>query len=225
MIRLLAVLVLSGVGNAWSQVLLTDSFDSSVIDSEKWYIDLPMETSQAYVSNGKFVTYDRGIIRTKTSFNPYFEPYMVEGVFTVQNWETVFCVTLRSNGNLDIPSNEPLGIRVGFWSKSTDPGITINPIYLNSTGLGVSALPPLDGSSYAFAITDFGNKISVAINGSVVEFDNVNDYNSGGSISLFSSYYGGLNQMDNFKVSSVPEPSSLSLLLASWVIALPYRKR
>ena len=174
---------------------------------------MPFATSQAYVSNGKFVSYDRGIITTKDAFNPYLQPYMVEGVFTPENWQTVFCVTLRSNGNLDIPSSESLGIRVGFWSSAFDPGLSITPVFLNGGGTSVSALPAFSvGSPYNFAITDFGDTIAVAINGMEVAVANVNDYKSGGSVSLFSSYQNGSNQVDNFKVSSVPEPSALSLL-------------
>jgi hypothetical protein len=209
-----------------ADVLLTDSFDGSSIDSSKWNINLPFATSQAYVSNGKFVSYDRGIITTKAAFNPYLQPYMVEGVFTPENWQTVFCVTLRGNGNLDIPSSESLGIRVGFWSSAFDPGLSINPIFLNATGTGVSALPAFAiGSPYTFAITDFGDTITVAINGTEVAVANVNDYKSGGSISLFSSYQNGLNQVDNFKVSSVPEPSALSLLTVGFGALAVIRRR
>ena len=196
-----------------ADVLLTDSFDGSSIDSSNWNINLPFATSQAYVSNGKFVTYDRGIITSTATFNPYIQPYVVEGVFTPENWNTVFCVTLRSNGALDIPSSESLGIRVGFWS-SPMPGVTVTPVFLNNSGSNVSSsIPSLaNGVSYDFAITDFGNKISVAINGSEVVVADINDYTSGGSISLFSSQQYVLNKLDVIKVNSVHEPSALSLL-------------
>ena len=209
-----------------ADVLLTDSFDGSSIDASKWNVNLPFGTSQAYVSNGKFVTYDRGIITSTATFNPYVQPYVVEGVFTPENWNTVFCVTLRSNGVLDIPSSESLGIRVGFWS-SASPGVTINPIFMNATGSGVSALPALpNGTPYAFAITDFGSKISVAINGTEVVVADISDYTSGGSISLFSSHQYGLNNVENIKVTPVPEPTSLSLLaLGAVVVALGRRKK
>ena len=210
-----------------ADVLLTDSFDGSSIDASKWNVNLPFGTSQAYLSNGKFVTYDRGIITSTATFNPYVQPYVVEGVFTPENWNTVFCVTLRSNGVLDIPSSESLGIRVGFWS-SPMPGVTVTPVFLNSAGSNVSSsISSLaNGVSYDFAITDFGNKISVAINGSEVVVADINDYTSGGSVSLFSSYQYGLNKVDGIKVTSVPEPSSISLLVLGWVVvALGRRKK
>jgi len=208
-----------------ADVLLTDSFDGSSIDASKWNVNLPFGTSQAYVSNGKFVTYDRGIITSTATFNPYVQPYVVEGVFTPENWNTVFCVTLRSNGVLDIPSSESLGIRVGFWSSANPFGVTINPVFMNATGSGVSALPALpNGSPYAFAITDFGSKISVAINGTEVVVADISDYTSGGSISLFSSHQYGLNNVENIKVTSVPEPTSLSLLALGGLV-LAFKKR
>ena len=228
---LLAVLVIAFAGNSWSQ-LFTDTFNGRVLDSSKWSVVLPFTESVASLSSGALISKNRGGVITTSEF---LSPYEVSGTFINNNARSVFIVTLRSDGSSDTDIYKGLrGVSVSFWADDASPnnsiGITTmignGPYY--ETTFHYSA-PLASGSPIFYRIFDYGNKIGVEVNDTFIT-ELSTSYFLGGKIGLSSRENSSINLWGSGDVSImdfqvIPEPSSLSLLLAGGAVLMAGRRR
>ena len=224
---LLAVLVLALAGNAWSQ-LFTDTFNGRTLDSSKWNVLLPFAESVASLSSGAVISKNRGGIITASDF---LSPYEISGTFMNNNARSVFIVTLRSDGSSDTDIYRGLrGLSVSFWADDAFPNNRIGI----STSQGTGALWETNfalpsGSPIFYRIFDYGSRISLEVNDTfITEFST--SYALGGKIGLSSRENASINLWGSGDVSImdfqvIPEPSSLSLLLAGGAVLAAARRR
>jgi hypothetical protein len=238
MIRLLAVLVyvfgIVGIQNSFAQSLF-DSFDGSSISAANWNTFYPsFNNSSIAVSNGSVTFQNGSFLTTKEQF---IKPTIV-GKFSITGWEyDRFKVIFRSDGTtIDSHWQVPRsGVGVAFTASSNPDwgsGQTVQ-IWDFSTDTKLTAVGPTlnRNTFYDFKIVDDGNLISVFL-------DNLStpilSYSTAVSLGNFVQignreqaagswpppYY---LQMDY--ISIIPEPSSLSLLLAGGAALMVKRRR
>lgn len=225
--QLVALLVMALAGNAWSQVLFSDSFDGAVLDSSKWSTIFPFSGAELSVQGGFLRSNGRGTIVTKAGLN---SPYTVKGSFSNANDFSVFEVWLRSDGITIPTSGEGWvgGIGISFWGGPnfwSSPGVKVGlsdyspNIFTDSTGFNPN-------QTYEFIITDFGNRITLDVDG-VRRFDVSTSFSTGNKIAFNSrqNLSGQLGQTDVFQIEIVPEPSTFSLLLSGGALLMARRRR
>ena len=190
-------------GNA--QVLFEDSFGGTSLDTSKWEVVLPFESSSVSVNNGYVLSQDRGQIITKQSFG---FPYTLSGSFSSSFSDDLIGVTLRTSGaNLGRELwGAASGLGVGFWMAG----------FINMGESGFDEIPGSRHSfafelnqTYNFSIFDSGDSVTVKINGIEI-MSVVTSYSTGSKIAFDSRQPGGNVSYSNIQI--VPEPSVLSLL-------------
>jgi hypothetical protein len=228
-------------------VVFEDSFNGNTLDSSKWNTLFPFSDSTVSVGGGAVNLVARGTIATKTSFTT---PYTLTGSFINQNNTahsaySVFLLNFRSSGNIisgDIYKNLD-GFMISFWPRSTVGGsdglfLSIaNPASpfgeTKTTNLASRGFFPTTGQEHFFALTDSGDGFTFDIDG-VRVFDYTSSLSFGDKIGFASretmqfpgSDYTGDVKVNGVQVtSSVPEPSSLSLLALGGVVVMAGRQR
>ena len=205
-----------------ADVLLTDSFDGALIDSAKWTAYRPQGGSQVFLSGGNLVMQMRGGVDSVMALPNELQ---VEGGFRFTGYEDHFAVVLRSELSIANGYYEKTGIRVSFQDNS-------QTLRIQELGNGVNneiafTFYTLNrNTDYTFKIVDQNNIVSLYFNGSASPVIQATTLFRPGS---FISFYdrenpGNETQLQYVAVSSIPEPSSLSLLLAGGV-GLMFRKR
>ena len=202
-----------------AQVLFEDSFGGTSLDTSKWEVVLPFESSSVSVNNGYVLSQDRGQIITKQNFG---FPYTLSGSFSSSFSDDLIGVTLRTSGsNLGRELwGAASGLGVGFWMAG----------FIN---MGESGFDEIPGSrhpfafelnqTYNFSIHDNGNSVTVKIN-DIEIMSVVTSYSTGSRIAFDSRETGGNVSYSNIQV--VPEPSAVSLLaVALGGLAMMRRRR
>ena len=207
-----------------ADVLLTDSFDGSSIDSTKWTAYRPQGGSQVFESGGNLVMQMRGGVDSVMALPNELQ---VEGGFRFTGYEDHFAVVLRSDLSIANGYYEKTGIRVSFQDNS-------QTLRIQELGSGINneiafTFYTLNrNTDYTFKIVDQNNTVSLYLNGDSSPLVQATTFFRPGS---FISFYdrenpGNETQLQYVAVSSIPEPSSLSLLaLGGAVVALGRRKR
>lgn len=212
-----------------AEVLFTDSFDGSAVDSGKWKIILPPD----YGSHvGAAVSQSNGALRLSNLGHafaeaaPYLE-YEVNGTFRLSNNYDIFGITLRSNAVLSRwPSGDygPAdGILVLFWAESGV--ITISNGNQSADVIYNIGFPP--NTDFRFRIFDSGTTVHTYINDALVASFN-SSYSPGSKVGFFSREGGTVlptQTVSLLDVSIIPEPSSLSLLVLGGVLMALRRRR
>ena len=227
-------------------LVLQDSFDGSSLDSSKWNTLLPFSDSSVSVGGGAVNLVARGTIVTKTSFTA---PYTLTGSFINQNNTahsaySVFLLNFRTSGNVisgDIYKNLD-GFMISFWPRSTVGGseglfLTVaNPASpygeTKTTNLASQSFFPITGQEHFFSLADYGDRFTFDVDGirmfdytSSTSFGNKLGFASRETLQFTGSDYTGDVVINSVQVS-VPEPSSLSLLVLGGVaMAFGRRKR
>jgi hypothetical protein len=203
-----------------ADVLLTDSFDGTGLDSSKWDVLLPFGNSSISVQNGILSSVNSGKILPKTSFTG---PITISGTFNLKSRSSVFQVALRSDGQ--VPANNPYGvlsgIQIGFLNDdTTGTGNQSSLIWVQEWGSNYERsvvknyLTPVGLNVFEnFSIVDDGYQISVFLNGVQVISTSTN-YTQGSRIAFAGrESLAGISQTDIGELQIIPEPSSLSLLM------------
>ena len=221
-------------GSLHGQVLLTDTFDGSVIDSSKWSVltsqYTPAGTAGAvYVSGGNAVLVNRGTIITKSEFRSSYE---LTGRFRIDGNIDRFGVWLRTTGTSTNPwKDQDNGVFINFqqetfgdtsrqwiglneWSVGGELNITApytsdNNCYLKEL-TNVSANIP-SNAWLNFKIRDDGNNVSVYLNDLDNALFSVSTRFTPGSKVAFNNGYSN-NQVSIDSITIVPETSSLAIL-------------
>jgi hypothetical protein len=208
-------------------VVFEDSFNGNSLDSSKWKTLSPFSDSTVSVGNGGVNLVARGTIVTKTSFAA---PYTLTGSFINQNNTahspySVFLINFRSSGQ--ILSSDPYGNLDGFqitlWPSSASPDpVGLRLLYNQTSLIGLDNFHLNNaGHEYFFSLVDTGDSITFDIDG-VRYFTYSSTLSSGTQIGFASretmqfpgSDYTGDVKINGVQVtSSVPEPSSISLLM------------
>jgi hypothetical protein len=240
MTRFLAVLVLALAGNAWSQTLFYDSFVGASIDPLKWNVVNPFvgsgpeRSSVTPFTSGQFArSMNRG---TLVPLQDYTSPYLVSGIFRTASLFDIASIDLRTDGQLN-PNNIYggfNGLSVTFWSPANYWGVGGIHVYRSdgsepfASTYARSFAPNIE---YTFSILDTGDALTINVEGSDMspfEWVVPTSFSAGSKIGFGSRHYhmGQTGVTDFLEVQvSVPEPSSLSLLLVGGLVALARRKR
>jgi hypothetical protein len=230
--RLLPLLVLVLAGNAWSQGLLSDSFDDAILDSAKWDTLLPFGNSSISVQNGILTSVNSGKILPKISVTG---PITISGNFNLKSRSSAFQVSLRTDGQ--VPQNNPYGvlngIQVGFLhDDTTGTGNQSSLIWVHEWGanyersVATNYLAPVGLNVFEnFAIIDDGSQISVFLNG-VQVISALTNFSHGTKLGFAGrESLAGVSQTEIGEIQIVPEPSSLSLLALGAVVVALRKKR
>jgi len=220
-------------------VVFHDSFNGNSLDSSKWKTLSPFSDSTVSIVNGGANLVARGTIVTKTSFTV---PYTLTGSFINQNNTahspySVFLINFRSSGQ--ILSSDPYGNLDGFqitlWPSSASPDpVGLRLLYNQTSLIGLDNFHLNNaGHEYFFSLVDTGDSITFDIDG-VRYFTYSSNLSSGTQIGFASretmqfpgSDYTGDVKLNGVQVtSSVPEPSSLSLLVLGGVVVASGRRK
>lgn len=229
-----------------ADVLFTDSFDGSAIDSSKWdVITSPYTpagtTGAVYVNGGNVVLVNRGTIITKSEFTLSYE---LTGRFRIDGNIDRFGIFLRTTGTSTNPwKDQDNGVFINFQQeKINDPnqawiGITewsvgglLYPTapYTNDSNCHNSILTTVDADIPSntwlnFKITDDGSNVSVYLSDLDNALLSASTTFAPGSRIAFNNGYSN-NQVSIDSIVIVPEPSSFSLL-ALGGLALAFKKR
>jgi hypothetical protein len=205
-----------------ADVLLTDSFDGSQIESTKWTAYRPQGGSQVFESGGNLVMQMRGGVDSVMTLP---DELQIEGGFRFTGYEDHFAVVLRSDLSIANGYYEKTGIRVSFQDNSQTLRIQELGSGINNE-IAFSFYTLNRNTDYTFKIVDQNNIVSLYLNGDSYPVIQATTFFRPGS---FISFYdrenpGNETQLQYVSVSSVPEPSSLSLLLAGVTVLLARRR-
>ena len=203
-----------------AEVLLTDSFEGSTLDSAKWEALFPFSDSSISVQEGYLSSLNRGIILSKAQF---VNPITVSGNFNLKYSHSLFQIILRSDGQYtsDLPYGVVNGVTVGFMNGVVwvdEYGISnVGHLWDDYRNIGLDVFQ-------SFSISDNGFEISVSLNGNQL-FSVSTSFSPGSKVAFFGreNVYGP-DRTDIGQIEIVPEPSSLSLLLVGGVVLMAGRR-
>ena len=214
----IAITFLPAIASA--QVLLTDNFAGSSVNSSLWNTVTPFSDSSVTESGGALSLTNRGQIYSTQSFQ---QPIQITGQFQFTgNGFDQFTIRTQTDAVSTTPSAEfDNGFRFAIVSKF-DNGSTSNNIEIKYTQnfvqmAGISATLPINiGQLYDFKITDDGSTASFFINGTnqlSLTFGNgfgaglVGFYNREGAAGGSSNSAGSVTAISNLTITAIPEPS------------------
>lgn len=238
--RLLAVLVLALAGNAWSQTLLIDPFEGSAIDLSKWNVNIPYSDSAVFLESGEVVFRNGGSLITKDSL-PTSTTLSGSFRFTGSMWDR-FSINLRSNGNLRFGTYGTYAsdIYVEIQHTGGESGGPIKNVTVSHDGVAhydqgqFGAFGRFESNTtYDFKIEDTGVNVNVYVNDFITPLVTATTSTREGFLIAIGNREGGGNgswisngselRLDN--ISIIPEPSSLSLLLAGGAVLMARRRK
>jgi len=233
-IILILILIKGATFNTFADSLL-DQFDGPLINSSDWNISFTSYGNSAVEQNAGLLTIKNGAFLTAK--NPFGNP-TISGKFSFTGWEyDRFQVIFRSDG-IQNDSQFPLnGVGVQF-TPSSNPDFgsskTVQFFNYNNFTTLASASPTISMNTfYEFKITDNGSNISVFLENMVVPLFSYST----------SSTYGDMVQirnreqaagswpppyflnLDYVSIQGVPEPSSLSLIIAGGAVLVAGRRK
>jgi hypothetical protein len=226
------VLVLAPLRSFCDVVVFEDSFNGSVFDTSKWQVFAPLPDSSMTISSGNAVFFQRGILITQQNLPT---SYIVTGRFAFTGGPyDQFHINLRTDGALMQDWwNFPNDVYVGFNRRYGDPGVEgQNNVRLQAYGETLGSFTFINDIFYDFKIIDTGDSITLFLDDLTVPFLFANTTaGSGNKIGIQNrGYVPWFPTSDNqvkldYITISVPEPYSLSLLLAGGSVLMAGRRR
>jgi len=231
MINNIFVLALLLSASLQADVLFTDSFDGPAVDPNKWNTVLPYGDSAVSQASGSLHLERQGGVFTAAA---YSQPFELTGTFINHNVYSLLTVVLRSDESIANNNYKTAnGIHVMFWgplgfSEGGRIDIRVEDPLITNWGTNLAVNPE---DQHSFRIVDTGSSVRVEFNGSLI-VDYQTTFSLGGKVGFFSrdsrdnfgpgpSRWEGDTEILSAQISSVPEPSSLSLLaLGGVVVAL-----
>ena len=238
--RLLSLLVFALTSNVWSQTLFSDPFDGSAIDSSKWNVNIPYSDSALFLENGEVVFRNGGSLITK---NPLPTSTVLSGSFrfTGSMWDR-FSINLRANGNLRFGTYGTYAsdIYVEIQHTGGESGGPIKNVTISHDGIAHYDQGQFgtfgrfeSNTTYDFKIEDTGLNISVYVNDFITPLVTATTSTREGFFIAIGNREGGGNgswisngsELRLESIALIPEPTSLSLLIAGGLVALGRRRK
>jgi hypothetical protein len=223
MINNIFVLALLLSASLQADVLFTDSFDGPAVDPNKWNTVLPYGDSAVSQASGSLHLERQGGVFTAAA---YSQPFELTGTFINHNVYSLLTVVLRSDESIANNNYKTAnGIHVMFWgplgfSEGGRIDIRVEDPLIPNWGTNLAVNPE---DQHSFRIVDTGSSVRVEFNGSLI-LDYQTTFSLGGKVGFFSrdsrdnfgpgpSRWEGDTEILSAQISSVPEPSSLSLIV------------
>jgi len=222
--KTIAIFLLAGItSSSYAATSIFDNFNDGVIDATKWQVILPFGVSQLVENNGYIQSVGRGILGTKDNVDANIQ---ISGKFMAVDLHANPKISFRS----DLSAYDSFGSRLGLtlnFSINT-PGLWIESRWSDGTGGTIGSAASYSwqtGVFYDFQINDDGNNIEVFING-VSTLTGFTSRRAGDLVGFFSREASDSTaRFDDISIQVIPEPSSLSLLLAGGAVLMAGRRR
>jgi len=221
---------------AYSQIqIINDDFNGTAINTSTWQVLAPMGDSSMTVLGGSAVFFQRGILISNENMPSSYE---IEGRFAFTGGShDCFQINLRTDGALmQDYFNFPNDVYVQFSRRGGDDGDQTgnHNVYIESYGATYGNYTFNNDAYCDFKIVDTGNLITLYLNDLVTPFLSLNSTaGSGHKIGIENRGYvpwwptfDNQVKLEFLKVTtSIPEPSSLSLLALGAAVVALRRKR
>lgn len=218
-------LAISSWASVQAQTLVSDTFSGGTIDGAKWTTVLPTGSSSVVQSSGVVTTTGRGILATVSAFT---SPYSISGTFSmlsdVEHFNIVFRTDLSTAGSGS--SYERAGMLVSFSNDGNEVSIQRFASASDWALLSSASYLLTTNQSYDFVISDYGNLITVAVNGTSL-LSASNSYATGGKVGFYSREFASTaTAIDSVSIAAIPEPGTYATLagLFALVGAFCFRK-
>ena len=209
-----------------------DTFDGSLINNSKWDVILPHGNSQISLQNGFLQSINMGTIVSKQSFS---FPYTLYATFMMPTGHDLTNITIRSDGAIDSrdPWRRVNGLNFEIWANPWPAGNIFVERVPNDILAGnidgifqYTRIGLTNNIIYSLRIEDTGNQITFSLDGQQL-FTTPTSFASGAKISFSSREFteGQTGQTNLYYLEVIPEPTSLSLLLASGAVLMAGRRR
>jgi hypothetical protein len=192
------------------------------LDANTWNALTPFSDSQMTISDGTASFLNRGILTSTVNFPTSIE---ISGSFEFTGITSdMFQIDLRTDGTLLSPAeNWANGVYIGFGGDEAGLNSANNVKIQGSVVSSYGSFTFAPDAFYNFEITDNGNTINLYLNNLTTPMLVLSDSESyGNEIAMQDSRGtagGGIEGeglgvvLDNFSVTPVPEPSTVSLFM------------
>lgn len=212
--------------------IVADDFNDNSFDTSKWEVLAPLNYSGATATeqNHRLELFSRAHLRTLDEFDPTEHPLRIAGIWEFGTGDDFLQILTRSNGEPGGGSGETqTGIE--FYASAISDNMRITGRGLTVTGGGFVDIPIGGGDRFFFEIYDYGDELSfllseiggdastamVTASATQAMLDNhVVFHNREGSHTSF---------LDSVTISTIPEPSSIVLILLGMLGMLSIRRR
>lgn len=202
-------------------ILLSDDFSGTSLDPSKWTTILPYGTSSVTQSGGAVTTLGRGVLATA---NSYFQPYIINGSFTLLNDFEHFNVGFRTDLSF-LPDADLYNTLSGMFVSFANDGDQISIQGSGYNEVTQKNYTLLTGQTYFFSIFDDGTEISLAING-VTELTASTTVATGSHAAFYSREFSNTaTSLDSVNIVGVPETGAITWGLAVALVGLAVVRR
>jgi hypothetical protein len=223
---LLLLVALAGI--AHGQVLLSDTFSGSSVNTSNWSVSLPYADTSAPVSSGRVsLTNGAGLL----SVSNYATPIEVSFSFAItgSNYES-FNVYTRSDQFYPDGYAFQNGVGVSIRIQS-DTGVTAGNIMLHDDGATIASgtIPLSLNTLYSARLVDTGSALTLYWGSDTSPFitattaadygDKVGAWNRHGAAAGSSISAGSITQIDSLTISAIPEPSTYAAIFGCVTLA------
>lgn len=207
-----------------AQVLLTDNFNDSTINTGLWTVSTPYGDSTVTETSGYLQVQNRGRL---TAIQNFSQPYTITGNVLLSNNEfSNLKIVLRSD-NGSIGASEMGGVAIQIQIRGDSGYQNQLSIYTNGAPAEFSASTSLTTSLsldtwYGFEIRDTGTQVSFYWDGATTPTltldtsysvgSQIGFYNREGAAAGSGISANGIARFDSFTVTAVPEPSTYAAI-------------
>lgn len=216
-------------------MLLGDNFNDNSLDGSIWSTNTAALGSAVVEQNQRIEITERGNLYTTTQYDPLVVgPMTITGRWTLQTSGDILDVITRSDPNdlstVAFPNN---GITFQYNENTAVPVINISRISNGAfTLLTQTQINFAPGEVFDFTITDDGTNVAFSVvevggggkSASISSTDST-DFATDHVVFTNSRFGNFTAYLDNVQISSVPEPSSIALLITGGLCLIGFRRR
>lgn len=221
-----------------AQVLLTDDFNDSSIDSGKWTTQTPYEDSEVIEDSGYLQVQNRGRLTSVLNFTT---PYVISGSIQLSNNEFTNAKIVIRSDNGSIGAAEMKGIAIQFRVKGdvgefpSQLAIYTNGDSLEYWGYTSTSTDFILDTWYSFEIRDLGSSVELYWNGaSTATLTLYSSYSVGNEIGFYNREGAaagsgisadGMARLDSITITAVPEPATYAVIFGIMALGFVIFKR
>jgi hypothetical protein len=220
-----------------AQVLLTDNFNDSSIDSGKWTTQTPYGDSSIIEGSGYLQVQNRGRL---TSVLDFTSPYIISGSIQLSNNQFSNAKIVIRSDDGSIGAAEMGGIAIQFQVR--EDGAVQNQLSIFTNGAPIESTASVSLNTtlnldtwYSFEIRDLGSSVELYWNGSSTSTLILNStysvgskigfYNREGSAAGSGISANGMARLDSVTVTAVPEPATYAAIFGFMALGFVIFKR